>query len=205
MIDIILSFFGLVLLAPVFIMVTVWVKIDSKGPVLFSQKRIGKNKAYFNILKFRTMRVDTPKDIPTHLLNNPLAYITKSGRILRKTSLDELPQLWNILIGQMSIIGPRPALWNQDDLITERDKYGINKMRPGLTGWAQINGRDELEIKTKVLRDREYLENLTFKMDFICFFMTISCVLRHVGMIEGGTGMLAKQKAEIDGKVAVSR
>ena len=145
-IDFILSLIGLIVLSPVFIILCVWIKLDSKGPIFFRQKRVGKNKKHFNILKFRTMYIDTPKDMPTHMLSNPDQYITKAGKFLRKTSLDELPQIINILKGEMAIIGPRPALWNQDDLIAERDKYGANDIKPGLTGWAQINGRDELEM-----------------------------------------------------------
>ena len=139
----------LIVLSPIFLILIIAIKIDSRGPVLFKQKRVGINKTHFNILKFRTMRIDTPKDTPTHLLGNPDQYITKMGKFLRKTSLDELPQIWNIFVGQMSIIGPRPALWNQYDLIAERDKYGANDVPPGLTGWAQINGRDELPIEVK--------------------------------------------------------
>src|SRR5690625_1751054 len=149
LIDLIVSLIGLIVLSPIFLILIILIKIDSKGPILFKQKRVGVNKTHFNILKFRTMKIDTPKDTPTHLLENPDQYITRMGRFLRKTSLDELPQIWNILIGQMSVIGPRPALWNQFDLITERDKYYINDILPGLTGWAQINGRDELPIKEK--------------------------------------------------------
>jgi len=156
--------------------------------VLFKQKRVGINKTHFNILKFRTMRIDTPKDTPTHLLNNPEQYITKMGKFLRKTSLDELPQIWNILIGQMSIIGPRPALWNQFDLIEERDKYSANDVPPGLTGWAQINGRDELPIALKAKLDGEYVEKIGILMDVKCFFGTIVSVLKSDGVVEGGTG-----------------
>ena len=155
LIDIILSLIGLIALSPLFLILIIAVKIDSRGPVLFKQKRVGINKTHFNILKFRTMRIDTPKDTPTHFLSNPEQYITKMGKFLRKTSLDELPQIWNIFVGQMSIIGPRPALWNQYDLIAERDKYGANDVPPGLTGWAQINGRDELPIEMKSKRDGE--------------------------------------------------
>ncbi len=192
--DIILSFLGLVLLAPLFLLIAIWVKLDSKGPILFRQKRFGRNKTYFNILKFRTMRVDTPKDVPTHLLNNPHAHITRCGRFLRKTSLDELPQIWNIFVGHMSVIGPRPALWNQEDLIHARDKYGANNVRPGLTGWAQINGRDELEIDEKAKFDGDYVRNICFRIDVVSFWVTIGCVLRENGVLEGGTGILKKQK-----------
>lgn len=188
LIDIILSFLALIILSPIFLILVVAIKADSKGPVLFKQSRIGINKSRFNILKFRTMRIDTPKDCPTHLLENPDQWITKVGRFLRKTSLDELPQIWNILVGKMSIIGPRPALWNQYDLIEERDKYGANDIKPGLTGWAQINGRDELPIEIKARLDGEYVKKMSFKMDTICFFGTIVSVLKHDGVVEGGTG-----------------
>lgn len=190
--DVTLSFCGLIILSPVYLLISIWIKLDSKGPVLFKQKRVGKGKTYFNIYKFRTMRMDTPHDMPTHLLSNPESYITKSGRFLRKTSLDELPQIWNIFVGEMSIVGPRPALWNQDDLIAERDRYGVNDVKPGLTGWAQVNGRDELEIKTKAERDAEYVQYVSFKMDVTCFFITLANVLRHKGVIEGGTGVLVR-------------
>ncbi|MFZ3588955.1 sugar transferase [Bacillus sp. DJP31] len=190
-IDIVFSLIGLVLLSPIFLILIVAIKIDSNGSILFKQKRVGINKTYFNILKFRTMRVDTPKDTPTHLLGNPEQYITKVGIFLRKTSLDELPQIWNIFVGQMSIIGPRPALWNQYDLIKERDKYGANNVPPGLTGWAQINGRDELPIGVKAKLDGEYVENIGFWMDVKCFFGTILSVVKSDGVVEGGTG---KQK-----------
>ena len=171
--DMILSFSGLVVMFPVFIILILAIKVDSPGPVFFQQKRIGIHKKYFNILKFRTMRMDTPKDTPTHLLANPEQYITKVGRFLRKTSLDELPQIINILKGDMSIIGPRPALWNQYDLITERDKYGANDILPGLTGWAQINGRDELEISEKAKLDGDYVRKISFLLDAKCFICTI--------------------------------
>lgn len=189
-IDILLSLNGLIVLAPVFAVLSVWVKLDSPGPVFFRQKRVGRGKTYFDILKFRTMRTDAPSDIPTHLLKNPDAYITRSGRFLRRTSLDELPQIINILIGQMSIVGPRPALWNQDDLIAERERYGANDVTPGLTGWAQVNGRDELEIAEKARLDGEYVRHITFKMDATCFLMTIGNVLRQKGVVEGGTGAI---------------
>lgn len=195
LIDIILSLLGLILLSPIFLTLIIAIKIDSKGPVLFKQKRIGIHKSYFNILKFRTMRVDTPKDIPTHMLENPDQWITKVGKFLRKTSLDELPQMINILKGEMSIIGPRPALWNQYDLIEERDKYGANDVRPGLTGWAQINGRDELPIEVKAKLDGEYVEKLSFWMDVKCFFKTIISVIKSDGVVEGGTGRLEKGEA----------
>jgi O-antigen biosynthesis protein WbqP len=187
LIDIILSLIGLIVLSPIYFILIIAIRIDSEGPILFKQKRVGLNKTHFNILKFRTMRVDTPKDTPTHLLKNPDQYITKMGKFLRKTSLDELPQIWNIFVGQMSIIGPRPALWNQYDLIEERDKYGANKVPPGLTGWAQINGRDELPIKVKARLDGEYVRNISFWMDVKCFFGTIISVVKSDGVIEGGT------------------
>ena len=190
-IDFLLSLLGLVILSPVFLCLCVWIKLDSKGPVLFKQKRVGKNKVYFSILKFRTMYIDTPKDMPTHMLSNPERYITKAGRFLRKTSLDELPQIINILKGEMAVIGPRPALWNQEDLIAERDKYGANDVRPGLTGWAQINGRDELEIDVKAQLDGEYVRRMSLLFDIKCFVGTICSVLKSVGVVEGGTGELS--------------
>lgn len=191
--DFIMSLAGLIILSPVFLILCIWIKLDSKGPILFKQKRVGKNKEYFNILKFRTMSIDTPKDTPTHMLENPEQYITRAGKFMRKTSLDELPQIINILVGQMSVIGPRPALWNQYDLIEERDNYHANDIRPGLTGWAQINGRDELEIDVKAKLDGEYVERLSFLFDVKCFFGTITSVLRHDGVVEGGTGELQKK------------
>ncbi len=189
-IDIVLSFVGLVILSPLFLLLILAVRLDSRGPVLFRQKRVGIHKSHFNILKFRTMRTDTPKDMPTHLLKDPEQYITRVGRFLRKTSLDELPQIVNILKGDMSIVGPRPALWNQYDLIQERDKYGANDVRPGLTGWAQINGRDELEIPVKAKFDGEYVKKMGFLMDVRCFFGTFLSVLRADGVVEGGTGSM---------------
>lgn len=189
-IDIVLAFIGLIILSPVFLILAIAIKFDSKGPIFFKQKRVGKDKRHFYILKFRTMRTDTPKDMPTHMLKDPEAFITKIGKFLRKTSLDELPQIINILKGEMAIIGPRPALWNQYDLIEERDKYGANDIRPGLTGWAQINGRDELLIDVKAKLDGEYVEKMTFGMDVKCFFGTITSVLKHEGVIEGGTGSI---------------
>lgn len=193
-IDFILSLIGLIVLSPVFIILCIWIKLDSKGPIFFRQKRVGKNKKHFNILKFRTMYIDTPKDMPTHMLSNPDQYITKAGKFLRKTSLDELPQIINILKGEMAIIGPRPALWNQDDLIAERDKYGANDIKPGLTGWAQINGRDELEIDVKAALDGEYVRRMSFPFDVKCFLRTITSVLKHEGVVEGGTGELHKEE-----------
>ena len=192
--DVILSFLAIVFLSVPLLILMLVIKCDSPGPVFFKQKRVGIHKTHFNILKFRTMRIDTPKDTPTHLLENPDQWITKVGKFLRKTSLDELPQIFNIFVGQMSIIGPRPALWNQYDLIEERDKYGANDVLPGLTGWAQINGRDELEIPVKAKLDGEYVEKLSFLFDCKCFFGTIASVLRSDGVVEGGTGELEKQK-----------
>ena len=188
LLDVALSLFGLVALGWLLILLSIAIKLDSPGPVLFRQKRVGLGKSHFYILKFRTMRIDTPRDMPTHLLVNPQQYITRVGRFLRKTSLDELPQLFNILLGHMSVVGPRPALWNQFDLIAERDKYGANDIRPGLTGWAQINGRDELEIDVKARFDGEYVEKLSFSFDIKCILVTIAAVLRHDGVVEGGTG-----------------
>lgn len=194
MMDIVLAFIGLILLSPVFLILIVAIKGDSKGPIFFKQKRIGIHKTHFNILKFRTMRVNTPKDMPTHLLENPEQYITKVGSFLRKTSLDELPQIINILKGEMSIIGPRPALWNQYDLIEERDKYGANDIQPGLTGWAQINGRDELPIEVKAELDGEYVKKMSFWMDVKCFFGTIISVVKSDGVVEGGTRRIQDEK-----------
>ena len=193
MIDFILSLMGLILLSPVFIILCIWIKTDSRGPVLFKQKRFGKDKSYFNIYKFRTMRTDTPSDMPTHMLSNPEQYITKCGKFLRKTSLDELPQIINILKGEMSIIGPRPALWNQEDLIEKREQYHANNIRPGLTGWAQINGRDELEIEVKAKLDGDYVKRMSFLFDLKCFLGTITSVLKSDGVVEGGTGELHKE------------
>ena len=190
LIDLVLSVCGLIVLSPLLIAIIIAIKLDSKGPVIFKQKRVGKNKTYFNIWKFRTMRTDAPKDMPTHLLSSPDAYITKIGKFLRQTSLDQLPQILQIVVGKMSIIGPRPALWNQYDLIEERDKYGANDITPGLTGWAQVNGRDELEIPVKAKLDGEYVEKMGFMMDCKCFIMTIFSVARHDGVVEGGTGTL---------------
>ncbi|HLS08314.1 sugar transferase [Lentibacillus sp.] len=195
LIDITLSFIGLVVLSPLFLILVIGIKLDSKGPVLFKQKRVGINKTHFNLLKFRTMRIDTPKDTPTHLLKDPDQYITKMGKFLRKTSLDELPQIFNILDGSMSIIGPRPALWNQYDLIAERDKYRVNDVLPGLTGWAQIKGRDELPIDVKAQLDGEYVQNIGLKFDIKCFFGTFISVIKSDGVVEGGTGAQTKEEA----------
>ena len=194
-IDLVLSFFGILLLALPMAIIALAIKIDDPGPALFKQKRVGQHKEFFQLFKFRSMKMNTP-DIPTHLLENPEQYITKIGGFLRKTSLDELPQLFNIFVGNMSIIGPRPALWNQDDLVAERDKYGANDVKPGLTGWAQINGRDELEIPVKAKLDGEYVEKLSFGFDCKCFFGTIKAVLSSDGVVEGGTGEIHRQEEE---------
>ena len=191
--DIVLSFLGMIVLSPFFLLLVLAIKLDSKGPVLFKQKRIGLHKKHFYILKFRTMRIDTPKDTPTHLLENPEQWITKVGKFLRKTSLDELPQIWNIFVGDMSIIGPRPALWNQYDLIEERDRYGANDVLPGLTGWAQIHGRDEMPIAKKAELDGYYVQHLSFGLDVRCFFGTIKSVAKSEGVVEGGTGNMEKK------------
>ena len=196
LIDIILSGCGILVLAPVYLILAAAIKIDDPGPVFFRQKRVGIHKTHFEILKFRTMKVSTPKDTPTHLLENPQQYITRVGRVLRRTSLDELPQIFQIFTGKMSIIGPRPALWNQFDLIEERDKYGANDVRPGLTGWAQINGRDELPIDVKARFDGEYVRNISFAFDCKCFFGTILSVLKSDGVVEGGTGAMKRDASE---------
>lgn len=192
--DKLLAFIGLVILSPIFLILIIAIKCDSKGPILFKQKRVGIHKTYFDILKFRTMRIDTPKDMPTHLLKNPEQYITKVGKFLRKTSLDELPQIINILKGDMAIVGPRPALWNQYDLIEERDKYGANDILPGLTGWAQINGRDELPIEVKAKYDGDYVKKMGFMMDIRCIFGTVISVAKQDGVVEGGTGAMNGEK-----------
>ncbi|HGF7758607.1 TPA: sugar transferase [Enterococcus faecium] len=192
-IDFLLSLVGIIVLSPIFLILCIAIKIDSKGPVIFKQKRVGKNKTHFYIYKFRTMKVDTPKETPTHLLSNPDFFITRVGKFLRKTSLDELPQLFNILKGDMAVIGPRPALWNQYDLIEERDKYHANDIRPGLTGLAQISGRDELEIDYKARLDGQYTANITPIMDLKCFFGTIISVFKSDGVVEGGTGSVKKE------------
>ena len=199
--DFMLSVIGIIILSPVFAVIAAGIKLDSRGPVLFKQKRVGIHKTYFNIYKFRTMRTDTPNDIPTHMLEDPERYITKIGAFLRRRSLDELPQIFNILKGEMAVVGPRPALWNQYDLIAERDKYGANDIRPGLTGWAQINGRDELTIDVKARFDGEYTQHISFRMDYTCFLITFGEVLKHRGVIEGGTGVLARQKAKCANEV----
>ncbi len=191
-IDFILALVATILLSWLLLLIAIAIKLESKGPVFFKQKRVGLHKEHFEILKFRSMRTDTPKDQPTHLLANPEAYITKVGGFLRKTSLDELPQLFNILKGDMSFVGPRPALWNQYDLIEERDKYGANDVMPGLTGWAQINGRDELEILVKAKLDGEYAQNCSFAFDCKCFFGTFKSVAKAEGVVEGGTGAMKR-------------
>lgn len=186
--DFLISTLAILFLSPVLILIALAIKIDSKGPVLFKQKRVGKDKKHFMIYKFRSMYVDAPSDMPTHLLKDPSAMITRVGAFLRKTSLDELPQLINIFKGEMSIVGPRPALWNQYDLIEERDKYGANQIRPGLTGWAQINGRDELEIDEKSKLDGYYVQHMSLRLDAKCFLGTFISVLKSDGVVEGGTG-----------------
>lgn len=192
--DIVLSFLAIVVLAIPMLIIAVAIKIDDPGPVLFRQKRVGKGKTYFMLYKFRSMKVSTP-DVPTHLLENPEQYITKTGKFLRRTSLDELPQLFNILTGKMSIVGPRPALWNQEDLVALREPYGANDALPGLTGWAQINGRDELALEEKARLDGEYVENIRFLFDCRCVFKTVLSVLKHDGVVEGGTGKTDKQES----------
>lgn len=198
MIDFILSSVGIVVLIPFWIVIGIAIKMDDPGPIFFKQKRIAKDKngekQFFQIYKYRSMKMCTPHDTPTHLLENPEQYITKVGGFLRKTSLDELPQIFNIWKGEMSIIGPRPALWNQDDLYEERAKYNANDVLPGLTGWAQINGRDELEIDVKARLDGEYVKKCSFVMDVKCFLGTIFSVLRSDGVVEGGTGMMKKKE-----------
>ena len=196
LLDIILSGCGIVVLSPVYLLVALAIVLDDPGPVFFRQKRVGIHKTHFQILKFRTMRMCTPRDVPTHLLDDPEKYITRVGRFLRKTSLDELPQIFQIFTGKMAVIGPRPALWNQFDLIAQRDLYGANDVRPGLTGWAQINGRDELPIEVKARLDGEYVKNLNFLFDCKCFFGSITAVLKHEGVVEGGTGSMGKEQKQ---------
>lgn len=191
--DVVLSFCGLVVLSPVFLVLSLWILIDDPGPVLFTQKRVGKDKRYFKLHKFRSMKLSTPHNVPTHMLKNPEQYITRSGRFMRSHSLDELPQIWDIFIGNMSVIGPRPALWNQDLLTAERDKYGVNDIKPGLTGWAQINGRDELEIPVKAKLDGAYVEKLGFGMDCKCFLGSVGVFGGDKSVVEGGTGEMKKQ------------
>lgn len=188
--DQILSFLGLLLLAPFLLLLSMAIYLDDPGPVLFTQKRLGKDKRFFKLHKFRTMKMSTPHDVPTHMLEDPESYITRVGKILRKMSLDELPQLWDIFLGNMSLVGPRPGLWNQDILTSERDKYDANEVRPGLTGWAQVNGRDELELAEKAKLDGEYCKQVSLKMDLRCLLMTVINVFKQNGIIEGGTGKL---------------
>lgn len=204
-IDVVLSFGGLVLLSPMFAAIAIAIKIEDPGPVLFTQKRVGQNKRYFKLHKFRSMKMSTPHNVPTHMLENPEQYITRVGMFLRKYSLDELPQIWDIFVGNMSVIGPRPALWNQDALIAERDKYGVNDVKPGLTGWAQINGRDELEIPVKARLDGEYVKKMGLFMDVKCFLGTIGAVLASDGVVEGGTGELNRAGLETDGAVSEAK
>lgn len=194
--DFSVALIGLIVLFPFLLIIAILIKLDSKGPILFKQKRVGQYKKTFNILKFRTMYTHTPKDTPTHQLNDPSKYITRVGKFLRKTSLDEAPQIINILVGHMSIVGPRPALWNQDDLIDERERYGANDIRPGLTGWAQVNGRDELEIPIKAKFDGDYVVLRSFWFDLKIMFMTLVSVLKSDGVVEGGTGQLPSRKSK---------
>ena len=202
LIDIILSFGGLVVLSPVFLILSIWILIDDPGPILFTQKRVGKDKRYFKLHKFRSMKLSTPHDVPTHMLANPEQYITRSGKFIRDHSLDELPQIWDIFIGNMSVIGPRPGLWNQDLLTAERDKYGANDIKPGLTGWAQINGRDELDIPVKANLDGVYAEKLrqggwnALKIDTKCFFGSVGVFGGDESVVEGGTGEVKKKERE---------
>lgn len=194
--DLVLSGIGILVLSPVYLILAVAIVIDDPGPVFFRQKRVGLHKSHFMIMKFRTMKMETPRDVPTHLLENPEQYITRMGKFLRKTSLDELPQLFQIFTGKMSIVGPRPALWNQFDLIELRDQVGANDLRPGLTGWAQINGRDELPLDVKARFDGEYVQRISFLFDCKCFLGTVLSVLKHDGVVEGGTGALEKEKQD---------
>ena len=193
--DIVLSFFGLVLLSPVFLILSLWIVIDDPGPVLFTQKRTGRDKRYFKLHKFRSMKMSTPHNVPTHMLEKPEQYITKAGKFIRAHSLDELPQIWDIFIGNMSVVGPRPGLWNQDLLTAERDKYGANDITPGLTGWAQINGRDELEIPAKANLDGDYAKNLSFAMDLKCFLGSVGVFKGDNSVVEGGTGEMHKRES----------
>lgn len=198
LLDVLLSAAGILVLSPLLAVLALIIVIDDPGPVFFTQKRVGKGGRYFSILKFRTMKTSTPHDMPTHLLTDPEQYITRVGRFLRKTSLDELPQLFNIFAGHMAVIGPRPALWNQYDLLELREQCGANAVRPGLTGWAQINGRDELPIEVKARLDGEYVQKLSFLFDCKCFFGTVAAVLRHDGVVEGGTGAMREKSEERD-------
>ena len=200
--DVLMSFGGMVVLFPVYAVTAIAIKLDDPGPVIFHQKRVGQNKKYFKLLKFRSMKLDTPQNVPTHMLDNPDQYLLKSGKLLRKYSIDELPQLFNILMGNMSVIGPRPALWNQDYLTAERDKYGANDIKPGLTGLAQAHGRDELEIPDKAKLDGEYAQALKksswsgLKMDIKVFVDSVKAVLGSDGVVEGGTGEIHKQEEQ---------
>ena len=215
LIDLILSSVAIIVLALPMLIIAIAIKIDDPGPVLFKQKRVGKKKngviTYFMIWKFRSMKMSTPHDTPTHLLENPDQYITRVGRFIRKTSLDELPQIYQVFTSKLSAIGPRPALWSQEDLVAEREKYGANDIKPGITGWAQINGRDELEIDVKAKYDGEYAAALNagkfkgFAMDIKCFFGTIVSVLKSDGVVEGGTGELKKQEAEEQEKETIAK
>lgn len=202
LIDLVLSTVGIIILLVPMLIISLIIVIEDPGPPIFKQKRIGKNKKLFNLYKFRSMKMNTPHDVPTHLLENPEQYLLKSGKIFRKLSIDELPQIFNIFGNKMSLVGPRPALWNQYDLCEERDKYGANDVKPGLTGWAQVNGRDELLIPDKARLDGEYVKNLSFKMDWTCFWMTVGNVLKSKGVVEGGTGAMAgqfeKRKQEVE-------
>lgn len=210
--DILLSGMAIVILAIPMLFVVIAIKIDDPGPVLFKQRRVGQKKngelTYFNIWKFRSMKMSTPHDVPTHLLENPEQYITRVGKFIRRTSIDELPQIIQVFLGNLTLCGPRPALWNQDDLVEAREKYGVNDVKPGITGWAQINGRDELEIPVKAKLDGEYTAVLNsggwkaFAMDVKCLFGTVGCVLKSNGVVEGGTGEMNKQKEEQEETVA---
>ena len=200
LLDILLSFFGMVVIAVPMLVIAALIKWDDPGPVFFRQKRVGIHKGYFEILKFRTMKMSTPHDMPTHLLENPEQYITRVGRFLRRTSLDEVPQIFQIFTGKMSVIGPRPALWNQYDLIEARDMYGANDIRPGLTGWAQVNGRDELPVRVKAQYDGEYVENLSFLFDCKCFLLTVRKVLRQEGIVEGASEEVPESEKELSAR-----
>ena len=193
-IDIILSFGGIIVLSPIYLAIIVAIQIDDPGTILFTQKRVGKNKQYFKLHKFRSMKMCTPHDVPTHMLKNPEQYITRVGKFLRTHSLDEIPQIWDIFIGNMSVIGPRPGISRQDVLIAERDKYKANEVKPGLTGWAQINGRDELEIPVKAKLDGEYVKKLSFLFDLKCFIGTVGKVIKDDSVVEGGTGEIQKKE-----------
>ena len=192
--DIVLSFFCLLLLSPLFLLLSLWIVIDDPGPILFTQKRVGRDKQFFKLHKFRSMKMSTPHNVPTHMLENPEQYITRSGKFIRSHSLDELPQIWDIFIGNMSVIGPRPALWNQDLLTAERDRYNANDIKPGLTGWAQINGRDELEIPVKAKLDGEYAKNMGLRMDIKCFLGSVGVFAKDDSVVEGGTGEIHRRE-----------